>query len=470
MTVSALLLAALVTLTPDYSGITVPPEIAPLNFDLDRTAKVVLTSRAGRRLEAEGRKIRFDRREWREFLSAAKGTDYEIRVLTTDGTVLLTATNGVSADPIDRYLTYRLIPPSYGTYNQMGIYERDLFTSDERALFETRQLSRNQCVNCHTTNRGDPETFLFQFRNNGPSTVIASRRSNLYRQRIDHPKGTFGSSTYPAWHPSGDFIAFSFNEPRQSFFLANPAKVEVADLRSDLGLYLMRSRRTLSIENDPQTFESFPTWSADGKTLYSVQAKVALPKESDDGTNGVTAACNSFLQLDLPKLRYSLVARDFNQERLAFSPPRTVLDGNRLGRSVLFPRITPDGRHAIVTLAEYGAFPIWHRESDLAVVDLATRSVRVATEINSSEAESYHAISSSGRWIVFSSRRGDGTYTRPYFAHFDPASARFSKPFLLPAEDPGEHDRRFLSYNVPEFARGPVQFSRKELRRICTEP
>ena len=70
--------------------------------------------------------------------------------------------------------------------------------------------------------------------------------------------------------------------------------------------------------------------------------------------------------------------------------------------------------------------------------------------------------------MVFSSRRADGSYTRPQFAHFDASSGRFSKPFVLPVEDPDEHDRRMLSYNIPEFSDGPVRESPVDFRRLVT--
>ena len=69
--------------------------------------------------------------------------------------------------------------------------------------------------------------------------------------------------------------------------------------------------------------------------------------------------------------------------------------------------------------------------------------------------ESYHTWSSTGRWIVFSSRRDDGNYTRPFFAHVD-KDGHGTKPFELPTESPNYHRELMKSYNVPEFLLGPV--------------
>jgi hypothetical protein len=56
---------------------------------------------------------------------------------------------------------------------------------------------------------------------------------------------------------------------------------------------------------------------------------------------------------------------------------------------------------------------------------------------------------------VFSSRRDDGNYTRPFFAHVD-KDGHATKPFELPSEDPNYHREFLKSYNVPEFLLGPV--------------
>ena len=39
--------------------------------------------------------------------------------------------------------------------------------------------------------------------------------------------------------------------------------------------------------------------------------------------------------------------------------------------------------------------------------------------ISSDDVESYHSWSDNGRWTVFSSRRMDGLYTRPYLVYVD---------------------------------------------------
>lgn len=136
-----------------------------------------------------------------------------------------------------------------------------------------------------------------------------------------------------------------------------------------------------------------------------------------------------------------------------------------MGLSASVPRVSPDGRWLLFTLGQFGQFHIWHKTSDLYVKDLHTGTVRPLTAANSDDVDSYHTWSSNGRWIVFSSRRDDGSYTRPYIAYFD-ADGRDHKAFMLPQEDP-EHSLLLLkSYNVPELTRTPVGPSAEEFRHV----
>lgn len=66
-------------------------------------------------------------------------------------------------------------------------------------------------------------------------------------------------------------------------------------------------------------------------------------------------------------------------------------------------------------LSDYGYFTIHHPQTDIYVLNLKTGKYNIL-DINSSQTESYHSFSSSGHWFVFSSKRMDGLFTRPYFS------------------------------------------------------
>jgi hypothetical protein len=85
----------------------------------------------------------------------------------------------------------------------------------------------------------------------------------------------------------------------------------------------------------------------------------------------------------------------------------------------------------LFALAEYGCFHIWHKDADLYVMDLDTKAMWPLDKANSPFPESYHVWSSTGRWILFASRRDDTNYSRLYIAHMN-EDGTSDKAFLLP--------------------------------------
>lgn len=460
---AALFVRAGVTLSPDYAGITLPPNIAPLNFDVEgvsETARVTLKSDTAEATFPP--RVRIAPEVWRNFL--VPGSRYTLTV-TEEGVQRFCATNHVSRTPIAPTLVYRLIPPSYENYMNVGIYWRDLTTFEEKPLYTNLQSSAKQCVNCHHFHQGDPDTFLFHLRASEAGTLIFTGKDSPGIKRNFKGGPFFASGVYPAWHPSGKAIAFSVNDTLQCFYYRNQDKIEVMDSRSDLLLYDLERDLALPIETTPQIFDCFPAWSPDGKQLFSVAATPGfetIPEEkqprSEQAILGYTNLC------------YNLIVRDYDAGRSTFSAPRMLINAAKEQRSITLPRVSPDGRWLVFTLGPQGVFHIWHHAADLWLLDLQQRSVRPLTEINSDDTESYHAFTPDGAWMVFSSRRDDGTYTRPYFTAFDAANGTFTKPFLLPQEEPDHHRRRMHSYNIPEFATGPITRSPRAIRKLAAQP
>jgi hypothetical protein len=118
-------------------------------------------------------------------------------------------------------------------------------------------------------------------------------------------------------------------------------------------------------------------------------------------------------------------------------------------------------------MAEYGCFPVYQPTSDLYLMDLQTGTYRKAP-INSEYAEAWHSWSSNSRWIAFSSKREEGTFTRTFISHID-ADGQASKPFLLPQESPSFYDSCYCVYNTPELIAGPVPLDTKMLVRAIVD-
>ncbi|MBR5274892.1 MAG: hypothetical protein IKU33_06590, partial [Bacteroidales bacterium] len=73
------------------------------------------------------------------------------------------------------------------------------------------------------------------------------------------------------------------------------------------------------------------------------------------------------------------------------------------------------------------------------------------------------------RWLVFSTRRDDGLYTKPYFSYID-EDGNAHKPFLLPQRDPRRHyDSQMYAYNIPEFVSGKVSVTGSEIASFARD-
>ena len=172
-------------------------------------------------------------------------------------------------------------------------------------------------------------------------------------------------------------------------------------------------------------------------------------------------------------MRYSLCRIAFDEQtgRMGESvdtlmgPSRTSDDKC----SVCHPRVSPDGRRIIYTVAHYGTFPIWHTETDLQMMNLTTGEVDRMEVANSDKSDTYHSWSSNSRWLVFASKRDDGLYGKPYFCHID-KDGKVEKPFVLPQRNPKFYDNCLKSFNIPELGRGPLPFQAIDVKHAVEGP
>jgi hypothetical protein len=294
----------------------------------------------------------------------------------------------------------------------------------------------------------------------GGTILIRDGKPEKVDLKVDE---TLTGGAYPAWHPDLNLVAFSCNKTEQIFHGKSLAKVEVYDTDSELILYDIDKNEVSHILNGENDFEIFPVWSQDGNWLYYCCAHLKPPPLSaEKRTAWIVEHCEQF--------KYNLLRLPFDRNTKTFGKPEMLVDAASMNKSATFPRPSPDGRYVMYTLADFGCFPIWHKESDLWLLDLETGKSRAIDEVNSADADSFHNWSSNGRWFVFCSRRDDGSYTRLYFAHFD-ASGRASKPFLLPQRNPFQNIEWLKSYNIPEFMIEPIRVNPHELIGVAdSEP
>ncbi len=449
---------------PDYTDVTIPVNLAPLTFQMDVPADEMAARFAcdDQQLVCGGSKIQPDATDWQTLVEAAKG-----RAITVD---VYASVKGqwthykpfkiyVSPDSIDPYLSYRLIAPSYVTYNDLTISQRCLENYDESVVYDNMLCtdgSQGQCINCHNYQNYNPNRMQFHARQNMGGTIVAYdgdiRKINMRNDSL------LAAGVYPAWHPWLKLIVYSTNLTHQTFHTVNPNKIEVFDTRSDLMAFDVEKNEVTNLESGMGELEVFPCWSPDGKAIYYCSAHLEYHDSIDEGQEYMMRA---------EQVKYNIYKKDFDPDSRAFGPRQLVFDAAALDKSATLPRISPDGRYLMFAMARYGVFHIWHRDADLCLIDLKTGHARTMKEINSDDVESYHSWSSNGRWVVFSSRRYDGNFTRPFFAHID-QRGRGAKPFELPQSDPDYHRQFLRSYNIPEFMSGPVTIGPQAFARVLS--
>ena len=454
--------AKLPHLYPDYINVTVPVNIAPLSFLLDEECDEMVArfSFGDTEVVVGGMDARPDAEEWRQLTEKAKGKDIQVEVFASkqgQWTRYQPFHIMVSPDSIDPYISYRLISPSYVAYEELTINQRCLENDEESVIYDNMLCSTatdGQCINCHHYQQFNPQRMQFHARQNLGGTVIAFdgqlRKINMANDSI------LSAGVYPAWHPWLNLIAYSTNTTRQVFHTRDINKIEVFDAASDLIAFDLDRNEVTNIENAPDEFEVFPAWAPTGDYLYYCSAHFEFDDTIENEIQVIRRA---------KEVKYNIYRKPFNPETWEFGPRELVFDAETLGKSATLPRISPDGRFLMFTLGEEGCFHIWHFDADLWVIDMQTGEARTMREINSDKTESYHSWSSNGRWVVFSSRRDDGGYTRPFFAHIDKNGVG-SKPFELPMKDPSWHRESLKCYNIPEFMKGKVEVSPQQLADI----
>ena len=447
---------------PEYADVTIPVNIAPLSFELlpKVDEAVIRYSAEGSEIVCGGVKACPDVEEWHALTSSAKGKDITVEVFASkDGQWhrFQSFFLHVSPDSIDPYLSYRLISPSYVSYEELTLNQRCLENYDEQVMVDNMLCSTEsggQCVNCHNFQQYNPDRMQFHARQAHGGTVIVydgkAEKINI------HGDSLISSGVYPSWHPTLPLIAYSTNKTMQSFHTSDINKIEVLDSESDLILYDVEHHEVGKISHEPDELEIFPFWAPDGKTLYFCSAHFEYEKDTVD---------LSEITMRAKEVKYNIYRMAFDPATKTFGPRELVFDAAAEGKSATLPRISPDGRWLLFTLGEWGCFHIWHRDADLWMIDLQNGEVKPMDALNSDNTESYHSWSSNGRWVVFSSRRNDGVFTRPFIVHVD-AQGRASKPFELPSENPDYHQQLIKSYNVPELMRGPVTFTPQQMAEI----
>lgn len=445
---------------PDFSGTTFPVNIAAPTFVIKEEGKRFFTEIgiSGKEpvisVSSSSPEVKPDLNKWQTLLNEGSDKNLYVRITVEndkgEGEQFQDIICHISGSHVDPYLAYRLLYPGYELWSEMGIYQRNLTNYSQDVILENNSIDK-QCVNCHSFSLNSPESMMIHVRGKDGGTLL---RKNGETKKID-PKCTFleNGATYPSWHPSGRFIAFSANNIQQFFHAKGPKTIEVSDLSADMTIYDVENEKSFTTPSlsGEEWMETFPNWTPDGHTLYFCRAKGYVKGEA------------------LDSVRYDLCKVSFNPETLELGEPEIVFHASEEGKSVSFPRVSPDGKWLLFTLSDYGNFSIWHPESDLWLLNLENGEMHRANNINSEHVDSYHSWSSNGKWVVFSSKRIDGLWARPFIASFNSETGEFGIPFIVPQEDPHYYDDFMKTFNIPEFVKSPVQDTAEFIKAVKGE-
>lgn len=437
---------------PDYKEVTIPCNLAPVNFmltnsDIQQAVARITAADGSIFTYGKGKKIIIDEDDWTKILAASKGEHLTFEIFaktSSEWQAYLPFKIFIAPDEIDPYISYRLIEPSYVAFEDLSINQRKLSGYEESVIYSNQIVSNGnngQCINCHSFQNYRTDNMLFHMRAYQGGTMFVV---NGTPKKVDLKRnGMISAGVYPAWHPSIPLVSFSTNSTHQIFFSKGEDKVEVYDTKSDLVLYDIEKDEVTPISQNEGEMETFPTWSPDGKWLYFCSTLFTEEQGKD-------------IVHSYKDIKYNVFRMPFNSSDHSFGSRELVFVADTLQKSVTLPRISPDGRYMTFAQGPYGCFQIWHHEADIQVLDLMTGELVDTETINSDRAESYPSWSSNSRWIMFASRRDDGNYSRIYLAYFD-QQGNFHKAFELPQENPEKYMEQLKSYNRPEFMVEPIK-------------
>ena len=441
---------------PDYKDVTIPVNIAPLNFRYAmkdaRKARTTFTL-DGKSVTIKGLEVEWRVNKWKAFLADAAGKTITVEVeAEVDGKTLTDRWSiFVSEDPVDAYLTYRLIEPAYQMWNEVSIEERCVENFKETTICDY-QHTDNACMNCHVHGQQRGDLSLYYIR--GPHGGAILNRDGKLRKLTLKTDDMISPTVYGELHPSGRFGVFSTNIIYPGFHTVAGNRMEVFDTASDLTVADFDRNLMVNVPHVARAdaYETFPCFSADGNSVYyCIADTLALPR-------------------DIKNLEYSLVRADFDTTNgLISEKVDTVWSGHERHASACHPKASPDGKWLMFTVSEYGTFPLYHTECTLWLVNLETGEAKAIDGVKGDKSDTYHSWSSNSRWFVFASKRGDGQYGKPYFSHLD-ENGNATKPFVLPQKSSRFYDYNFKSFNIPDLGRASTGMTLRDATRMFKAP
>jgi hypothetical protein len=438
---------------PDYANITIPYNIAPLNFYVQQADNVSLLIKGGKgeyKFSFSSSLVSFSPKKWKSMLLSERGNTLEVFIRAIKGkseTGYRSFMWEIAEYPVDKYLSYRLIEPAYEVWNMISICERNVENYDVRVIGDNN-ITDHSCMNCHTSNRSDNSSSFIHIRGKNGGTIYANKGE--VRKINTKTEKTSGSAVYGELDKSGRYGVFTTAEIFPILHSEPLGRLEVYDTSSDL---ILADFEENNISDSPlisgDAFqETFPCFSSDDSTIYFCRSERHFQPDSTEF------------------MHYNLYSIPFEKSICAFGDSISmIVDAESMGKSISFPKCSPDGKYILFSVSDYGTFPIWHQETDLWLYEISTGKINKMENANGPYSDSYHCWSTNSKWIVWASKRGDRVYGRPYYSYIND-KGEVSKPFLLPQKDPNVYITTLKSYNIPEMYDSPEVYDAHKVREL----
>jgi hypothetical protein len=447
---------------PDYSNTVIPPNIAPLNFMVQEQgtsycARIYSEKDGAIEIFNRSPKIIIGTNVWHKLLNDNKGGrlyfDIFVRKDKAGWVRFGTIINRIASEELDGFVIYRRMHPAHiKTRGHLGIYQRNLGNFDEKLVLDNSGC-RDLCINCHSFSANRPDNVLIGIRSDkhGEKTLL------IEGDNVTKIGAKFG---YTAWHPSGKLAVYSINKLPMFFHSIGEEVRDTFDIDSALAYFVVDSR---TIKTSPEISrkeyaETWPAWSSDGRFLYFCSTPITWSGQETFPPDGYD------------KVKYDLVRVSYDVEYDKWGRVETILSSKNTGLSIAMPRISPDGRWLVFCMCDHGYFPPWQKDSDLYIIDLKSveesgRCEYRRLDISSDHSEGWHSWSSNSRWIIFSSKKEQGAFTRCYISYVD-ETGKVYKSLILPQKRPDYYDDCLEIFNNPEFVTGPIAASSTRMARV----
>ena len=174
---------------PDYKEISIPINIAPLNFTVKNSShiKAVFSNNNQPLFSIEGKnKIDIPLKKWRRIISHNIGKQIDISISIwnnsyPEGVQYKSFPIYITTDSIDPYIAYRLVEPGYESWHEMDIRQRALNCFKEEIIISSNMTEKG-CVNCHSFCNYSPTDFMFHARTTPGGTIIIKNNQPVKAQ------------------------------------------------------------------------------------------------------------------------------------------------------------------------------------------------------------------------------------------------------------------------------------------------